>query len=269
MTTSAMPSRRDRSFISSRICAWMVTSSAVVGSSAMMSLGLHAKPDRDHHALAHAAGEVMRILFEPPRAVRDADQLEQFERTRRRLLVGHLQVNLQRLHHLLADGQHRVERGHRLLEDHRDVAAAPLAHLLLGEVEQVLPLEQDLALGDAAGFGEQAHDRERGDRLAAAGLAHDGDDLAPVDGVGNAFDRANGAARGFEVDVQIPHLQQRRGLRTQVGQRSHPALGNFRVSSCALSGQPIPDSGSRGQWERRRDDCDNSRRLTGRRTPST
>ena len=44
MTISAMPSRRDRSFISSRICAWMVTSSAVVGSSAMMSFGLQASP---------------------------------------------------------------------------------------------------------------------------------------------------------------------------------------------------------------------------------
>ena len=39
MMTSATPSRRVRSFMSSRICAWMVTSSAVVGSSAMISLG--------------------------------------------------------------------------------------------------------------------------------------------------------------------------------------------------------------------------------------
>ena len=44
MTISAIPSRRDSSFISSRICAWIVTSSAVVGSSAMMSFGLHARP---------------------------------------------------------------------------------------------------------------------------------------------------------------------------------------------------------------------------------
>ena len=44
MMMTAIPSRRDRSFISSRIWAWMVTSSAVVGSSAISSLGLHAKP---------------------------------------------------------------------------------------------------------------------------------------------------------------------------------------------------------------------------------
>ena len=44
MMISAMLSLRDRSFISSRICAWMVTSSAVVGSSAMISFGLQASP---------------------------------------------------------------------------------------------------------------------------------------------------------------------------------------------------------------------------------
>ena len=44
MTMSAMFNLRERSFISSRICAWMVTSSAVVGSSAITSLGLHARP---------------------------------------------------------------------------------------------------------------------------------------------------------------------------------------------------------------------------------
>jgi len=37
----AMPSRCFISCISSRICAWMVTSSAVVGSSAIKSFGLH------------------------------------------------------------------------------------------------------------------------------------------------------------------------------------------------------------------------------------
>ena len=85
----------------------------------------------------------MRILLEPARAVGDADQLQQFERARARLLVGHLQVDQQRLHHLLADRQDRVERGHRLLEDHRDVAAADLAHLFRGEVEQVRPSNSD------------------------------------------------------------------------------------------------------------------------------
>ena len=39
MTMTAVPVRRESSPINSRICAWMVTSSAVVGSSAISSAG--------------------------------------------------------------------------------------------------------------------------------------------------------------------------------------------------------------------------------------
>jgi hypothetical protein len=41
----------------SRICAWMVTSSAVVGSSAISRRGSAGQGHGDHHALAHAAAE--------------------------------------------------------------------------------------------------------------------------------------------------------------------------------------------------------------------
>ena len=42
MSRIAIPSFSRSSFISSRICAWTVTSSAVVGSSAISSFGLQA-----------------------------------------------------------------------------------------------------------------------------------------------------------------------------------------------------------------------------------
>ena len=63
----AAAGRRSRS----RICACTVTSSAVVGSSAMSRLGLAGERHRDHHALAHAAGELVRIVVE--RARRDRE----------------------------------------------------------------------------------------------------------------------------------------------------------------------------------------------------
>ena len=50
---------------------------------------------------------------------------------------------------------------------------------------------------------------ERRHRLAAAGFADDGDDLAAVDRVGDAVDRVHDAARGVELDVQILHREQR------------------------------------------------------------
>ena len=70
----------------------------------------------------------------------------------------------QHLGDLPADGQHRVERGHRLLEHHADVAAAHPSHLRLGEAAQVAAIEQDLAGGDAPRrFGDEAQDRQRTD----------------------------------------------------------------------------------------------------------
>jgi hypothetical protein len=91
------------------------------------------------------------ILLQAPLAVGDADELKQFERARFGLRGRHLQMDEQRLHDLLADREDRVERGHRLLEDHRDVAAADLAHLLGGELEQVATFEQHPPFGHPAG----------------------------------------------------------------------------------------------------------------------
>ncbi len=54
--------------ISSRICAWTVTSSAVVGSSAISTLRVEDERHRDHHALAHAAGELVRVAVDAARA---------------------------------------------------------------------------------------------------------------------------------------------------------------------------------------------------------
>ena len=175
--------------------------------------GIAGKPDRDHHPLAHAAGELMRILIEPALRVGDADQPKQFDRARSRLLVIHPELNLQRLGDLQSDGQDRIERGHRLLEDHRDVAAADLAHLFVAERQQVAPVEGDAAAGNAPGMRRQKpHDRERRDRLARTGFADDGDDLAAVDVEAQPLDRAHDAARRQEVNMQIFDLEQGRGL---------------------------------------------------------
>ena len=171
----------------------MVTSSAVVGSSAMMSLGLQASADGDHHALAHAAGEVVRILLEPALAVGDADQPQQFERAGARLLP----------------------RSSSRWMNSGSMICCPIGRTGLSEVigswkiiamsrprtSRISSSESSSrsrpsnrmrpAVMRAGVLGKQPHDGERGDRLAAAGFADDGDDLAAVDVVGDAVDRAN------------------------------------------------------------------------------
>ena len=62
-----------------------------------------------------------------------------------RLFLRHLAMDADGLGHLRADLEDRIERRHRLLEDHGDVVAADVAHLALGELGQVASLEADLA----------------------------------------------------------------------------------------------------------------------------
>jgi hypothetical protein len=78
MNSTAVSSRSCISAISRTIRAWMVTSSAVVGSSAMTSFGLLAKQS-DQHALAHAAGELMRIARQQLGGTRQMHRLERRE----------------------------------------------------------------------------------------------------------------------------------------------------------------------------------------------
>ena len=83
---------------------------------------------RDHHALAHAAGELMRIVVDAPLRRGDADAAEHVEGPLPRLFLADAGVDAQRLGDLVADGEHRIERAHRLLEDHGNAAAADPAH---------------------------------------------------------------------------------------------------------------------------------------------
>jgi hypothetical protein len=83
---------------------------------------------RDHHALAHPARKLVRVAVEHLRRLRDADLLEHAQRLppgRREILAL---VQPDRFGDLLADREHRIERCHRLLEDHRDLCAANGAH---------------------------------------------------------------------------------------------------------------------------------------------
>ena len=137
-----------------------------------MSLGLLAS------ALAHAAGELVRVLRYSAFGRGYADLAHQFERALARLSAVHVGMIEQRLSELLFDSQHGVQERHRILEYHRQRLAAYLAHsgivLLVGAkrgAADVLAVEHDFALGHLAVFGQQPHHRIHRDRLARAGFA--------------------------------------------------------------------------------------------------
>ena len=94
-------------------------------------LRLERASDGDDDALALAAGQLVRIAGERELFGRQSDPVEHL--ARQRLGVGSVRAGVpaNALGDLLADRLQRVERRHRLLEDHADVVAAQRAHLLL------------------------------------------------------------------------------------------------------------------------------------------
>ena len=113
----------------------------------------------------------------------------------------------QHLVDLLAAGHDRIERGHRLLEDHRHARAAQFAQPRLAGGEHVLALEQDLALGRLQRLGQQAHDGEGDHRLARARFAHQADDLAGIDGEAHLFDGMDAVGAGRQGNGQIADFE--------------------------------------------------------------
>src|SRR6185312_15922311 len=112
------------------------------------------------------------------------------------------------LRNLVANGEHRVQRGHWLLEDHGDPVPADVAHPGGREREQVLALEQDPASGNAPGLRDEAHDAEGQHGLAAPALADDAERLAAVDVEADAVHGRHIAAGSAEDGANVVDLQE-------------------------------------------------------------
>ena len=169
--------------------------------------GIEHQRHGDHDALALAARELVRVggvdalRFRQLHPGQDGDDLG--------LALGgvELGVGLQHLVDLQAAGHDRIERRHRLLEDHRHARAAQFAQPRLAGGQHVLALEQDLARGRLQGLGQQPHDGEGDHRLARAGFAHQADDLAGIDREAHFFDRVDAVGASRQGNAQIADFE--------------------------------------------------------------
>ena len=136
-------------------------------------VGLASERHRDHDPLTHAAGEPVRIVVEAPfgrwdvHAAQHLDRSFLCSRARQRAMAQYAFGDL------FADSERGVERSHRLLEDHRQSVTAKLAHLGWQKLREVDTLEAYLAVDASRWRGDESHDRQRGNALAAAGFADD------------------------------------------------------------------------------------------------
>ncbi len=120
----------------------------------------------DHHALTHAARQLMRIDIQSRRRVGNADLRQQIDSALTASAAVAALMHLNRFHDLVADSVAGVQAGHRILENHRHFRAHQLAALFLGDAFQVALVELQLLRHHFAGKVDQAHNRQRTDRFA-------------------------------------------------------------------------------------------------------
>ena len=170
----------------------------------------------DHDALAHAAREMVRILRQPPLRLGDADGFEKLHGAGAKGRAIEVEMETQGFRDLGADGEERIERRQRILEDRADVApahdGARLVAPRMADGAQGAALEADRAAGDPTRRLE-AEDGRAERRLARAGLAHEAMDLARLDGEVGAVDRQEvRQALAREGHVEAADLEERRRL---------------------------------------------------------
>src|SRR5690606_36790450 len=114
------------------------------------------------------------VLVVAPGGARDADPAQEIDPLFARLSYREPTVSAQPFRDLIADRPDRIEAGHRVLENHARRGPAHPAHFPVGKLQQVAPLEPDLARCDQAGRGRnEAENAAAQNGLDAAGLAHD------------------------------------------------------------------------------------------------
>ena len=215
------------------------------------------------HALAHAAGHLVRERAQPLRAGAGMrTDAEQRRRALRERAAAEPVVRGDRLAHLHADREHRVQRAHRVLQDHGDLAAADALHLALALREEIVAVEQDLAADDARRRPRrEPHQAQARHALAGAGLADEPERLALAHGERHAVHGLDRAPARDEVRAQLANVDDRgeRRRSPRPPDASDPSqLAQLRVERVA---QPVPE-----QVEGEHDEQDGERRARTRPT---
>lgn len=105
---------------------------------------------------------------------------------------------------LMPDGERGIERGHRLLEDHRHPVAADIGEFAFGEGEEIAAVEDRLSrdnIGRRA--GQQTHQRQRRHAFAAPRFPDDAQRFARIHGERDVLDEIRNmrGAREFQRET--------------------------------------------------------------------
>lgn len=194
--------------------------------------------ERDEHALAESAGELVRVLGGAQLGVRDAGAAERDDRLATGLVAVGQPVDAQHLGDLRADAHDRVEADHRVLRHEADGAAAHGAQRAVVGGEQVGAVEQHPPGGHAPAPGEQPQQGVHGGRLARPRLADDREGLAAGEGERDVAHGDDRPAAGGVLDAQAVDLQQRGGHPHPSPSRSSARETRFAASTVRAITRP-------------------------------
>ena len=178
------------------------------------------KRHRDHHALLHAARELMRVTLHHRGRIGNLDELQCIFGTGARVGPGDA-ANREHLRDLLADPDRRVQRSPGVLVDHRDVVRSQPPELAVRERNGVAPSDADPATGDAPVARQIPDNRERRRRLAATRFADEAVCGSPLDRQRHAANHLAVAAPHAVDDGEVVELERRCGFCSRLSHRSN------------------------------------------------
>ena len=181
------------------------------------------KRQRDQHALAHAAGQLMRILRQQFAGARQFCRRQHGDRAIAARAAAAVAEPRQVLVELRADGAHRIERSHRRLRDEGDGAAEQRAPRARRHAREVLAFEQQRSGRDRKTGRQELRDGAADHGFAGARFADEPADFSRLKVERQRADRRH----HFAVDAGADH--EVFGLQRQHDQRPVSASRTSRV----------------------------------------
>ena len=154
------------------------------------------------HTLTHAAGELVRILGEPPLGLRDLDFGQQGKRPFGGLPLGQRQVGANGLGELLPDGEHRVEAGERILKDHADASATQATDGLALQRIDAHTFQRDATVCQPTRRLDESGNGQTGHRFSGTGFTDHTENFARCNLERDLVQHLVRAAVGVEDDIE-------------------------------------------------------------------
>ena len=137
------------------------------------NLGIAYESHGNHNSLALTARQLKRIFIHNSLHTGKTGFLQNIDCKLLCLLFGNILMKGDILHNLSADLHNRIQAGHGFLEHHGNILTSHLSSLLIGHLQNILPVQKNLSFHNfAGGTCEKSHQRKSRYALSAAGFAY-------------------------------------------------------------------------------------------------